>query len=144
MDIGAEYRRAIEIIDVGLARRLWAHTDPSMPQPATDDEVRVALHYARTAAESATVPRRCYSHRWLVDRGLPSGLPDHLKPAADRLYPRAVSAVGIAVKSRVPGRAAHVRGAMEAVVLDLYADGKTDPAIVRPAMLAARERALRQ
>jgi hypothetical protein len=73
---------------------------------------------------------------------MPSALPDWLRPRADRLYPKVVEGVGIAVRG--PGHkralALALRGAMEVVVQECYADGKTDPDFVRARMTEARER----
>jgi hypothetical protein len=88
---------------------------------------------------------RAYSHRWCVDNGLPSQLPDELKPKAERIYPRIVDAVGIAVaaKSGDDGKAklgALVRESMEHAVLEAYADGVKDPRLIQAMMMRARTR----
>jgi hypothetical protein len=140
-------RRCLEECDVATARKLWAHVAPGMPQPRDDKEALIIIHHARTQSEVVTFPKRAYSHRWLTDNGLPSGLPDHLKPKAERMYPRIVDAVGIAVGATSE---AHkplvklVRGAMENVVLDHYADGIKDPAIIKPRMLEARSAVIKK
>lgn len=105
------------------------------------------MHIARTQAETVSFKARAWSHRWLTERGLPSHLPDRLKPSAERLYPRVVEGVGISVNTRNPflkPAMIEVRQSMEAVVADCYANGDTAPAIVRPRMMEARERTMRQ
>lgn len=70
-------------------------------------------------------------------------MPDDLKPKAERIYPRIVSAVGIAVKATNPRRKSHalaIQSAMSDAVAEAYADGKTDPAFVSQRMKEARER----
>jgi len=94
-----------------------------------------------------TLKQRAYSHRWLLDHGYPSGLPDGLKPSAERLYPKVVEAVGIAVKGSSPiGRqvAPLVQASMQNAVLEAYADKKTDPAFVKARMMDARDKVFRK
>lgn len=97
---------------------------------------------------SIALKLRAYSHRWLLDNGYPSGLPDDLKPAAERIYPRVAEAVGIAVKGNSElGRAVapFIRGAMEYAVEDIYADIKSpDPIFVKGRMQEARKGAVRK
>lgn len=145
-DHTAEFKRCLEALDVPQARRLWAHVNPHLPQPQTDEQMLVMLHHARTLAESLPVKARAYSHAWLRERGLPSGLPDRLKASAERLYPVVVGVVGISVNmpKAFSEVATEVRGAMEHSVLDTYADGVTDPAIVKPRMFEARAKAIKQ
>jgi hypothetical protein len=135
------FRQCLEACDVKATRGLWQHVRPNMPCPETDHEVLICIHMARTAIFSIPFKLRAYSHRWLLDHGLPSQLPDQLKPKAERLYPRIAEAVGIAVKTQseflrpllVP-----VRDAMEQAVLECYADGNTDPAFVKKRIQEAR------
>lgn len=101
------------------------------------------LHAARTVSESVPFQARAYSHRWLTERGLPSQLPDALKPKAERAYPRVVSGVGISVNSKYVEVKNRVRGAMEYAVEDCYAMGDEDPVIVKKQMFEARKRELR-
>lgn len=140
-----EFRRCLEQVDVAGIRALWAHVSPHLPQPQTDDEARVTIHHARTQAQSLPIKARAYSHAWLTERGLPSGLPDELKPAAERLYPRVADAVGISVNTKselLRPIVEPVRGAMSDAVLEAYADGRTDPAFVRARMHEARTRTI--
>lgn len=122
-------------------RALWAKVSPHLPQPASDAEALATIHRARTEARSIPLRLRAYSHRWLIDHALPSGLPDELKPRAERMYPRIVRAVGIAVRGISEAgreRAVLVREAMVDAVENAYADGITDSARVRALMTKAR------
>ena len=105
------------------------------------------MHHARTAAESVSLKARAWSHRWLCERDLPSALPDHLKPSAERLYPANKMAVGISVNFRsawMKGAEAEVRGAMEAEVLNADAHGRIeDAAFVKARMMEAKGRTMR-
>lgn len=139
------FRAALEAGDVRLVRKMWAAFMPHLPQPKPEDAEAV-MHAARTAAETVSFKARAWSHRWLSERGLPSQLPDKLKPSAERLYPQIAEGVGISVNFRSPWlkpAAIEVRGAMETAVADCYANGDTAPAIVRPRMFDAREKVMR-
>lgn len=141
-----DMRRCLEECDVRGARALWAKLSPHLPQPESDEQALVVLHHARTQAGSIAFRHRAYSHAWLSERGLPSGLPDRLKPRAERLYSRIVSAIGIAVKATAEWRkpaAAIIQRAMSDAVEDAYAEGRTDPEFVRARMGEARRRAAR-
>lgn len=135
-----EFRKILIALDANAARRAWSVVAPHLPQPATDAEALVCLHMARTAAETIPPKHRFYSHRWLTDNGYPSGLPDRLRPPAERMYPKKVDAVGVAVKSAVPEIRTAITGAMSDAVADCYANGDRDPLIVKPQMMAARAR----
>jgi hypothetical protein len=139
-----DFRAALEAGDVRLCKRMWAAFMPHLPEPS---DAEAAMHMARTGAETISFRARAWSHRWLSERDLPSQLPDKLKPSAERIYPRVVEGVGISVNTRSPylkPAMIEVRHAMEDVVSDCYANGDTDPAIVRPRMNEARERTMRQ
>lgn len=148
MNPSSEMRRCLEELDIPGVRRLWAHMAPHLEQSATDAETLICLHRARTEAESIPLEARAYSHRWLLDNGYPSGLPDHLKPKAERLYPRVSVAVGIAVKMMNPElkvAGVEIRRAMEGAVLEAEADGKlNDSGFVKLRMLEARAKARKQ
>src|SRR6266403_1167373 len=94
------FRRCLIDLDVAAARKLWAQTRPGFVRPDNDKEMLIVLHHARTQASSIALRQRAWSHRWLLDHGYPSGLPDKLKPRAERIYPRVVEAVGISVNAR--------------------------------------------
>jgi hypothetical protein len=141
------FRRALEECDVRTVRRIWTHVAPGMPQPASDAEALTAIHYARTQTISLELRHRAWSHRWLLDHGFPSGLPDELRPKAERLYPGTAHGVGISVNVRsrasLPlGNA--VQKAMEDAVSEAYADRRTDPVFVKARMMAARDKVFRQ
>ena len=143
----SELRRYLEACDVEGARRLWMHEFPHLPQPKDDSEALVALHMARTAASSIPMKLRAYSHRWLVERDLPSQLPDDLKPAAERMYPRIVTAVGLSVNATselLKPAMEEIQKAVEAAILESYAEGKGgDAQHVRDRMKEARERVVK-
>ena len=130
-------------LDVVGAAKLWFRIAPNAPQPKSNHDVLATLHHARTRAQSIPDELRCYSHAWLAERNLPSGLPDHLKPKADRLYPRVVRAVGISVNALSPQNeplARAIEKAMSDAVLECIADGVTDSDVVKARMDAARLR----
>jgi hypothetical protein len=129
MDGSAEMRRCLEEVDVEGVRALWRQVAPQLPQSVTDHDALIAIHHARTQSDWLRITDRFYSHRWLLDHGMLSGLPDHLRPSAERMYPRVVSAVGISINMRsellkpvVP----LIRSAVENAVNEAYADGKGD------------------
>lgn len=122
-------RQALIDLDLPLLRTLLPHSDA---------EILATAHYARTQANTIPLRLRVYSHHWLLDHNLPSGLPDHLKSSTDRLYLREVTAVGIAVKSANAALAKAVEKAMSDVVAEMYADGVTDSALIKARMEEAR------
>jgi hypothetical protein len=134
----------VEAVDVEAAKRADRALFPHLPGNLSDQDWLVVLHHARTQMNSVRFRLRAYSHCWLLDRGLPSGLPDGLRPAAQRLYPRVVEGVGVAVLSKLPVVASGIRNAMSTAAAEVYGDmpeGKNpDPVIVRRQMLHARER----
>jgi hypothetical protein len=139
----AAFRRCLIDLDIVGIREMWARISPHLPQPKNDHEALVTLHYARTQARSISDRLRCYSHAWLCERSLPSGLPDRLKAKADRLYPREVKAVGVAVKAMSSSNEAYARAverAMSDAVIECYADGVTDVDVIKTRMAAARAR----
>jgi predicted metal-dependent phosphoesterase TrpH len=131
--------------DIEGIRRLWATVARHLPQPASDAEALVMLHRARTETRSIAFRLRAYSHRWLTERGLPSALPDELRPRAERMFPVIVDAVGVAVKSRsgeFKPVAEAVQRAMSDTVAEMYADGVKDPVLVKARMMEARSKTL--
>lgn len=145
MQHSAEMFRCIDEADVHGAWMLWSSVSPHLPQPKTYDEAAATLHYARTHLNSIRIAKRAYSHAWLTDRGLPSALPDWLRPIAERFYPRIVEGVGIAVAAPRSRRslAMAMRTAMEQVVLECYAEKQTDPAFVKARMTEAKLKVLK-
>lgn len=140
------FRRCLETLDVELMRKLWKHVRPNLPQPETAEDTLISIHMARTQANTIDVKLRGYSHAWLLERGLPSQLPDHLRASAERMYPRVVRAVGISVNARSPLLAAvvvPVREAMENAVNEAFADNASDDIVSRH-MADARSRTLRK
>lgn len=140
MSMNEHFREALERLDIPLARKMWAHVMPHMPQPPTDGEALIIMHVARTHSEAISFRARAYSHSWLIERGIPSKLPDELRPRAERMYPQPIAAVGIAVQNRTPVALA-IRGSMEDAVRDA---GVSNPQLTKRAMMSARERIRRQ
>lgn len=140
MSLPDHFVEALERLDIELVRKIWAHAMPHLPQPETDDAALASMHMARTAIPRLRFRLRAYSHAWLVERGLPSQLPDPLRPRAERMYPQIVSAVGIAVRNthRV---ALAIRQAMIDAVYDA---GVHDPVLTKRAIMAARAKARKQ
>lgn len=134
----AAMRQAIEDGDVETARTIMAQAMPHLPQPQSKEHAAATLHYARTQIAAMPFAKRAYSHAWLTERGLPSALPDHLRPGAERMYPRVVDAVGIAVKSSRPDFGLALRNAMNDAVMNCYADNETEPKFVSARILEAR------
>jgi hypothetical protein len=144
MAVADQFRAALAEGDIKALRRLWAHAAPHLPPLKSDADAELALHHARTQAISIDFRLRAYSHAWLTERGLPSGLPDDLRPRAERMYPIVVEAVGVAVlASREEFRPAarEIAQAMFETVAEAQADGVSDPSILRARMGEARRRA---
>lgn len=139
-----QFRQYLEAVDVDGVRRLWTHVFPNLPRPPADDKACIVqIHVARTQMVSIDFKFRAYSHRWLVDHGYPSMLPDHMKPHAERIYPRIVEAVGIAVVASGPllkPVAQRIERAMADAVEEAYADGRREPEFVRARMKEAGDR----
>lgn len=139
----SEFRRCMEELDVQGVRALWRKISPHLSQPKTDEDALASLHMARTSSETMPLRLRAYSHRWLEDRALPSQLPDALKPKADRLYPKVVTGVGLAINlgaRELAPAGEMIRKAMSDTIEDCYADRHEDPAYVKPRMNEAGER----
>jgi hypothetical protein len=136
-----EFRAALVDGDVRKVRRIARHLEPHLPEPSRD-EAEQMMHRARTEAESIPLKQRAWSHRWLCERGLPSGLPMNLRPKAEQMFPRVQLGVGLAVKASKPelrGAAILIRGAMEDVVRDADASGRLgDAAFVKARIEEAR------
>jgi hypothetical protein len=146
MNLREVMRRAVEDHDVVTCMKLWAQVAPNMPQPKDEDQACIIMHMACTQLD-VRFRSRAWSHRWLQERGHPSGLPDHLRPKAERMYPIIVDAIGIAcgvTSSLLRPIEPIIRSAMEHVVLEHYADGIKDPDIIKPRMLEARKTAIKK
>jgi len=139
-------RRCLEQRDVAGVRCLWLHVSPHLPQPKSDEEALATMHYARTMARSLSFKDRAYSHAWLVNNGLPSGLPDRLRPKAERIYPRVEDAVGLSVQTSSSNPEMKlicqaIERVMREAIMDEYSrDGKKDPAKVKRAMFSAKDK----
>ena len=148
MQFTSEFLRCLVDLDAAGARKIWAYTHPHLHQPATDHETLLMLHSARTQTELVSLKSRAYSHRWLVDNGYPSALPDHLKPEAERIYPRVAEAVGLAVASKssyMKPAALEIRSAMEGAVLEAVADRiRLTDSRVSVMIRAAREKIIKK
>ena len=130
------FRDALAQCDAARLGELWRHVFAHLPQPANHAELEIMLHRARTIAGSLTLKDRLYSHRWLEERGYPSGLPDGLRP--EPIRPRIIETIGISVNARIPAMGREIHGAMVNVAGEMQADGVTDYPFIRQRMLAAR------
>ena len=145
MTTNNEMQRIVEELDVPAIQRFRAEFEPHL-MPMDDKSALIALHMARTAAESSQLKLRAYSHAWLAEQGYPSMLPDNLKAKATRLYPSIAEAVGISVTFRnkiFEPATGQVEKAMGDVVEEAYStDRKTkvDPDVLRPRILAAKDK----
>lgn len=143
----ATFRNLLEAGDVEGCRAYWRQHGSHLPQPETRDQAEIVMHHARTGADSVSFKARAWSHRWLIERDLPSGLPDRLRPSAEQICPVRKTAVGISVNFRsafMKGAEKEVRGAMEQAVLDADADGRIeDAAYVSARMAEAKAKAMR-
>jgi len=148
VNLAGEMQWCMVDLDVERARRIWSAVAPHLPPITSDAEMLKTLHLARTQSESLALRLRFYSHRWLCERGLPTALPDHLRPSADRMYPRKQTGVGISVNTRSEifrPVMVEVRGSMEDAVKEVYADGKSDDIpLIRRRMMEARRTIVRK
>lgn len=149
MSAQAVIKEVLEKADAAAFRRHWGDIFPHLAGkgPKTDAEAEISLHMARTQSEWLADRKRCYSHAWLIERGLPSQLPDNLKAKADRLYPRVVEGVFISANSNSPlikPIAKLAQAAMCDAVEDAYANGDTAPTLVRSRIQEARQRTFRK
>lgn len=141
-----EFRSALVAGDYRKLRTIWGRVSPHLDQPKTDREAEALMHRARTEAESVPLKLRLYSHSWLLEHCIPSGLPDELRPKPERVETMIVKAVGISVNSSNPllrPAMEFVRLAMEGAVEEAAADGKLDDSnFVRARMAEARQKEL--
>lgn len=144
--MNSEFRRCLEELDVKGVQAIWAVVSSHLPQPKTEEETLITMHITRTQTESIALKKRAYSHRWLLDHGYPSLLPDKLKSKAERYYPKVVDGVGICIKTNsdlmrpiVP----FVRKAMEDSVLESYEDKVVDPVLIKLQMMNARKKTIK-
>lgn len=147
---GSAFRRCLVELDVNGMRKLHAHVSPHLPSPGDDRLVLATMHRARTQLRTMALKDRAYSHRWLLDHGYPSGLPDELKPRAERLYPRVVAATGFSANfgPKLLKPLKHpVEHAVGEVILDAYGTDKVDKidhAKLRGAMLEKKDETVRK
>ena len=139
----SEMIRVVAELDVPQYRKLWVHLFPHLPSfdGQSDYQVVAVMHMARTQMEPIADKLRFYSHRWLLDNGFPSQLPDKLKPSAEKMYPVVEGSVGIALKTHSPIMAPildRIVGAMSDAVMYCYANNDKEPVIVRKQMEHAR------
>lgn len=134
--------RCLENLDIAGIRKLWHEARPNMPQPETDRETLISMHMARTQMDEMPERKRFYSHRWLLTEGYPSALPDQLRPSAERVYPKVVEAVGVAVRSPNRRYAKEMEKTMLDAVKDAQAEGETDADFIKSRMLEARRKLL--
>jgi hypothetical protein len=148
VNLAGEMQWCMVEMDVERARKIWPLIAPHLPPISNDQEMLSTLHLARTQSEVLALKLRYYSHCWLIERGLPTMLPDHLRPSAERMYPRSQTAVGISIntKSELFGPVmTKVRGAMEDAVLEIYADGRSeDTGLIKRRMFEARHRIIKK
>lgn len=144
----AEAHRCIRDLDVAGYRRLWRHIAPHLPQPTDDKQAAAMLHHARTQSTKLPLKLRAYSHRYLLDHGLPSGLPDHMKPKAERLYPVVREMVGLSINysaAFLKPAADEIRSTLEIEVLDAFSGTRTvDHSKLRAHLLDTKDRAQQQ
>lgn len=134
-----DFRLLLERGDPKALRAAWKRVAPQLPQPASDAQAEIAMHYARTQAVSIPLKLRQYSHAWLTERNLPSALPPKDQPVI-------AETVGISVNFKsefLKPAADEVRGAMEYAVEDCYANGDRDVGTVQRQMAEAKERTMR-
>lgn len=135
------FRQCLMDLDIAGMRKLARATLPYLPQPGTDTEALTTMHMARTQMQTIPPRQRYSSHRWLTERGMPSQLPDRLRPSAERMYPKKVLGVAFAPAGNAgPEACGMITEAVEYAVNDCFANGDTATAIVKPQMMRARLR----
>jgi hypothetical protein len=146
MSAQTEFHAALASCDVRLVRKASAKLFPHLPQPHTYADAEKSMHMSRTQLPTLSDSQRLYSHQWLTERGLPSQLPDELRPKAERVHPVIAEGVMVAVLAQTEEMrpfAQVLERAMSDAVADAYANGDTAPAIVKDRMQAARSRTYR-
>jgi len=150
MGAATAFRAALYDGDIGRTRHLWAQVSPNMPQPENHDEAEVIMHQARTAADSVPMQKRIYSHAWLAERGLPSQLPDGMKPPRERKGPPVIfsaALIGVGTLSSNTSRREEAKAmerAMADAVGDMITSGITDRERIAKRMWEAREAFIQQ
>lgn len=139
--VGA-FRRALENGDVTECRKLWHLFHPYLPQAESYEMAEIDLHIARTAAKSVSLHKRLYSHEFLFERGLPSQLPDELRPKMQRRGKSVIfRAVGVAVGSvgAFKEDAKELERVMGEAGGEMLSRGITDPVRISAYMWEKRE-----
>ena len=142
-----QFIQLLEAGDVEGCRKAWHHAQPRMPQPETAEEAEMVMHLTRSGTSAVSFAARAYSHAWLTERGLPSQLPDDLKPKAEQMHPRVVEMIGVAVMSSSDAMkpvAKEVEKAMVDAVAICQHDGVKDPELVQAVMQDAKDRTLKK
>lgn len=75
----AEFLRCLRDLDVAGITKLHNHVHPEAPVRSAA-EALTTLHLARTQCEKLPLKLRQYSHKWLLERGIGSMLPERLWP----------------------------------------------------------------
>ena len=137
MDHAAEYRRCLMTADVAGIMRLWAHTDPHLPQPSPAEAI-IVLHMARHDRKYMPRHLKEYSREFLAERGYRkidgqwvAGVPKEIE---------VVGSAGIASKSRDPRLSKKIVTAMSDAYMHARAGGVSEPEIQRERMLKARQK----
>ncbi len=139
------FRTALYDGDVHRTQALWAQVAPDMPQPENSGEAEVIMHQARTAADSVPMQKRIYSHAFLAERGLPSQLPDGMKPPRERKGPPVIfpaALIGVSTLCSSADRREEAKAmerAMADAVGDMITSGITDKARIAKRMWWARD-----
>lgn len=92
-----EFQQALRDRDIPALMRLSKVLFPADQQPKDERDALAMMHIARTGASFLSMAARSYSHFWCQDNGVPSMLPAHLLPKAERFRPTVKKAVGIAL-----------------------------------------------
>ena len=141
----AAFREALADGDVARTWGLWANVSPQMPQPENHDEAEIVMHQARTGSEAMTLAARLYSHSFLDERGLPSHLPDELKPPRARKGPPIVFSAALICVRSLSSRSGRREEAkmLETIMADSVGDmimsGITDKARISKRMWEAHD-----
>lgn len=141
MNYSSEFRLYLEECNTEAVRKIWSVVFPDITQPATDYEILIVLHMTRTKTQSLRFRYRAYSHSWLIERDLPSMLPDNLRLRAERIYPRIVEGVGISINttsSIIKPALSIIQKSMSDAVLECYDDKNTDVSFIKQRMQETR------
>lgn len=134
-------RRALMELSISDARRICEEVYPSMPLPKEDEAVLMAMHQLRTAHDVIPARQRYYSHRWLLDHGFASRLPDRLKAPAERMYPKVIHTVLFAPAGKAgPEATGLITAAVNDAILDCEANGDLLTPWTKIQMMRARHR----